>query len=111
MVMNNAEIIFAGSTDGNVYESASTDFGLVAPAKLYPLANTLDVEGSIPLRWRAAVGSSAYHVQISSDSLFASHVVVDQTVPDTFNVVSNLDTVTRFYWRVRSQNQTGTSMY
>ena len=48
-----------------------------------------------------------YQLQISTDSLFASVFVNDSTLTDTMKVVSGLGYMTKYFWRVRAQNQTG----
>jgi hypothetical protein len=111
MEMSRTGVLYAGSFDGNVYEAASTYFGPIAPVKLYPRNDTLDVRGSIALRWRQVAGSLTYHLQVSRDSVFGSGIIVDQSLPDTSRIVASLDTVTRYYWRVRSQNPIDTSIY
>jgi hypothetical protein len=48
-----------------------------------------------------------YQFQISTDSMFASTFINDSTLTDTSKVLSGLPYLTKYYWRVRAQNQTG----
>jgi hypothetical protein len=103
--------LYAATVDGLVYQRAAPDLIPVAPVKLSPPNDTLDVLGSVRLRWRRALAATGYRLQVSSDPAFVSHVLVDQVLSDTSGVVTILDTVTRVYWHVLSLNSTDTSVY
>jgi endo-1,4-beta-xylanase len=61
--------------------------------------------------WRTSDSATSYHVQVSTNSTFASSIVLDTTVIDTALQVSPLTENTRFYWRVSAANDLGTSEY
>ncbi len=111
LVMTPDGILYAGSADGFVYKSTPTNTGLVSPIKIYPRNDTADMEGPVVFRWRNAIGGTMYHLQVSSDSLFNSYMAFDESVGDTLASVSGLEGVTKFYWRVRTQNGIDTSAY
>jgi len=48
-----------------------------------------------------------YQLQISIDSLFATVFVNDSTLTDTTKIVGGMGYLTKYFWRVRAQNQTG----
>jgi hypothetical protein len=48
-----------------------------------------------------------YQFQISTDSLFASTFVSDSTLTDTTKVVGGMGYLTKYFWRVRAQNEIG----
>ena len=48
-----------------------------------------------------------YQFQISTDSLFGSFIINDSTLTDTSRIVDGLSYLTKHFWRVRAQNQTG----
>lgn len=82
------------------------------PAQLSPANNALDQLTSLTLRWHAAGGASTYHLQVGSDSTFASGLIVDDsTLVDTTKALSSLPYTTKYYWRVASKNAGGSSAY
>ncbi|MBX2977036.1 MAG: VCBS repeat-containing protein, partial [Ignavibacteriaceae bacterium] len=48
-----------------------------------------------------------YQYQLSTDSLFGSFVINDSTLTDTTKSLTGLTYLSKYYWRVRAQNQTG----
>ncbi|MBK8663005.1 MAG: fibronectin type III domain-containing protein [Ignavibacteriales bacterium] len=48
-----------------------------------------------------------YQFQVSTDSLFGTLFVNDTTLIDTSRIVNGLGYLTKYFWRVRAQNQTG----
>jgi len=48
-----------------------------------------------------------YQFQLATDSLFNTVVSNDSTLTDTIKTVNSLSYLTKYYWRVRAQNQTG----
>ncbi|NOX58106.1 MAG: S8 family serine peptidase [Planctomycetes bacterium] len=63
------------------------------------------------LSWNSAVEGVNYEVQVASDAAFTA-VVYSNTTTDTSDTVgSPLNTLTTYYWRVRSSNICGTGTY
>ncbi|MCK6615957.1 MAG: T9SS type A sorting domain-containing protein [Ignavibacteriaceae bacterium] len=48
-----------------------------------------------------------YQFQLANDALFTSIVQSDSTLTDTTKSLTGLNYLTKYYWRVRAQNQTG----
>ncbi|MBK6678998.1 MAG: fibronectin type III domain-containing protein [Ignavibacteriales bacterium] len=48
-----------------------------------------------------------YQFQLSTDSLFVSFIINDSTLTDTSKIVNGMGYLTKYFWRVRAQNQTG----
>ncbi|MDP1676629.1 MAG: putative collagen-binding domain-containing protein, partial [Bacteroidota bacterium] len=81
------------------------------PTLLSPLNNGLNLSTSQTLKWNTASNATSYHVQISTDSLFATSFVNDSTLIDTSRAIVSLNTNTTYFWRVRSQNSVGKSSF
>jgi hypothetical protein len=65
---------------------------------------------SLTFRWHPASQATSYRLTVSTDSTFASGLVLDDsTLADTSATVSGLAYSTEFYWRVRGQNAAGVS--
>ena len=85
---------------------------LAAPVLVSPVNNAASLPTSVALLWRKAEGASEYHLQVSTDSSFATGMVVnDSTVTDTTRTVAGLAHDVRYHWRVRSKNASETSPY
>jgi transposase-like protein len=63
------------------------------------------------LVWNASVGATAYRLQVSTDSNFATTVIDDSSLTTTNRTISGLSTYTTYYWRVSARNRGGTSAY
>jgi hypothetical protein len=108
----------AKSADGRSIGAYSPTWSFVtvppppaATTLLMPADGSTNVSRTLQLRWRSASGADTYGLQIATDSLFASTVVNDTTVRDTVYQPAGLQGMQRFYWRVRSINPGGTSVY
>ncbi len=79
-----------------------------APQLLSPASGTTNLAVSQTLRWSKVASAISYHVQLGTDSLFASGIVLeDSTVTDTTKAVSGLAEGTKYFWRVRTKNVSG----
>ncbi|MGA9118076.1 MAG: T9SS type A sorting domain-containing protein [Bacteroidota bacterium] len=85
----------------------------VAPALLAPAASAVDQPLALTLRWGTTEPISlTYHVQVSTDQTFATNLVVDDsTLVDTTKAISGLANSTKYYWRVRGKNASGSGAY
>jgi hypothetical protein len=59
------------------------------------------------LQWNASSGATLYHVALSTDSTFASSIVMDSNISATSKQVSSLLYITKYYWRARAKNAGG----
>jgi hypothetical protein len=94
--------------------SARWNFKTVLPAPLlaFPENGANNQQLTVTLRWRKVTAATSYAVQVASDSTFNSGMLVnDSTLTDTSRVVLNLAYATTFYWRARSRNGEGASLY
>ncbi|MBP1654322.1 MAG: Por secretion system C-terminal sorting protein, partial [Bacteroidetes bacterium] len=86
--------------------------GLDQVALVAPADGVVNLPRSVELSWFATPGATAYHVQLSPDSLFGSGLVLDeQQVVDTFLVAPDLAHDTRYFWRVAAQNADGAGSF
>jgi len=54
---------------------------------------------------------SNYWFEIVKDTVSLSGIIKDEVVVDTFKTIANLDYLTKYYWRIKSKNQTGWSEF
>jgi Secretion system C-terminal sorting domain len=75
-----------------------------APVLLFPTLNAqYERTDSIALQWHASPLASGYVVQISTGPSFSGLLASDSTTDTTFNFTS-LENFKKYYWRVRSYN-------
>ena len=81
------------------------------PVLVSPLNNAVGQNLSLTLAWNKSVTAANYRVQVATDSLFAGLIVNDSTLTDSTRVVSGLNPLTNYWWRVNAKNIGGTSSY
>jgi len=81
------------------------------PVLVSPLTGAIGVAQPISLKWFSSQRASTYHLHIARDSMFSNLVVNDSTITDTSRVISGLENLTTYYWRVSSSNIGGTSSH
>lgn len=82
-----------------------------APALLLPVDLATDEPVNLDLVWNPSPTAASYHLQMATDSLFASLVLNDSTLTDTTRTASSLSHLTRYFWRVRAKNSGGWSPF
>ncbi len=86
----------------DVAASAPSTFALDSPANA-----ASNVALAPQLHWAAAATAANYRIEIATDAGFA-HIVYAATSPSTTHSVGiNLDSATRFFWRVIAKNPCG----
>jgi len=80
------------------------------PVLLLPPNHATGQPLTVNLSWQPSPGASYYRVQVSLDSLFSS-LVTDSTLPSTNITIGPLAGSTKYFWRVRASNTSGTSSY
>ena len=86
--------------------------GLDQVALVSPADGAVDQPVAVELSWHPTAGATAYHVQVSPDSLFGSGLVLDdQNVSDTARAVAGLANDTEYFWRVAAKNGDGSGSY
>jgi subtilisin family serine protease len=81
-----------------------------APSLVSPPNGALNVSQQATLTWNAAAQGANYTVQIATDAAF-SNIVESASVSGTSYTTANLNSSTRYYWRVQSANTCGTGSY
>jgi len=104
------------SLDRNYNESTMSNVLQVNPPPIpvlaFPLNNSNNISDTVILRWNYPALASSYSLQISKVPSFDSLVVINQiNIADTFKVITGLEGLIQYYWRVNSTNAGGTSNY
>lgn len=82
-----------------------------APVLSSPANGATNQPSDLSFVWNAAAGATSYRIQVATDSLFVYRVLDDSTVSGSSRSISALQDTTRFYWRVRGKNSSGSGAY
>jgi len=102
------------NVDGNGSFASAWTFStlLSAPAQLSPQNGTNGLPTSLTIRWNRVLNATTYHLQLGTDSTFASGLVKnDSTIVDSQRVVSGISIGTRYFWHVRARNAGGGGVF
>ena len=88
-----------------ITRTGSNDTVPKAPTLVSPVSGTQNVPGSKQVKWTSVSDAIIYHLDVSTDSLFAT-TFISKDVPPTpiFSSVTGLQGSTTYYWRVKSCN-------
>lgn len=81
------------------------------PLLLSPADEAIDVTFPVTLAWSSGARAEAYDIQISIDSTFVTLVVDDTALVVLTLSPIGLQSLTKYYWRVRSSNIGGKSPF
>lgn len=99
----------------SAYTTRNSFTTIIAPPAIPSLVQPSDDASGLAvvqlLQWNPAGAAQSYRVQMATDSLFASIVMDDSTVVTTSRQTDSLDIGTSYYWRVRSKNTSGESLW
>ncbi len=84
-------------------------FYLAPPFLLQPLNNSTDQSLELTLTWSEKAEGTSYIFQISKNSNFSSLITFDSSLSQNFINIKGLNNITKYYWRVKAKNSTGTS--
>jgi hypothetical protein len=62
------------------------------------------------IKWRKIPDATKYYLQVSTDSLFSVYTLRDSLLTDTAKYIY-LNKLTKYYWRVKTMNQVGSSVF
>ncbi len=82
---------------------------IASPVQVFPANNSINQTTPIALRWGAVNGAIRYSLQVSTSPVFLGFVVNDTTITDTFRIVSNLQSNTKYHWRLSATGNEGKS--
>jgi hypothetical protein len=75
-----------------------------------PLNGATSISLTPTLAWDSTAYTRSYHLQIASDSLFSSPLVIDSALTaDSMTIASSLVNSTKYFWRVTAANTGGIS--
>ncbi|KAF0160950.1 MAG: hypothetical protein FD188_1171 [Ignavibacteria bacterium] len=77
---------------------------LPTPVLKSPANNSIDQLLSPTLIWHKSQYADKYKLQVAKDANFANIVFEDSTITDTTKQITNLEAVTKYFWRVRAKN-------
>jgi parallel beta-helix repeat protein len=77
---------------------------LAASVQAFPADNSVNQPLQLPLKWNKNPEAAAYSLQVSTDSAFGTFIVNENSVADTFKIMSSLQYGEKYYWRIRSDN-------
>lgn len=84
---------------------------LTEPEITYPFDNSADISPTTILNWTKIDKAETYSIEVSLDSTFSKIFYSENGIKDTSAQVSGLNTFTKYYWRVRSENNLATSSW
>ncbi len=98
----------------NYYSSMITVLmNLTQPLLISPANNSIGNLSDLSFTWNKSPGASGYRFQLAADSLFSSILINDSTLSgtDSVRLVSGLNALTWYYWRMNSKSPNGTSLW
>jgi len=81
------------------------------PLAISPLDNSLNQKDTTLIVWNNSNGSSYNRLQLALTETFDSITHQSNEIVDTFKAVTDLDGLTKYYWRVSALNIAGESEY
>ena len=93
------------------YSTQTTSSKPSAPSLKSPVLGETGVDLNVTLDWVASNGASTYTLQLSEDSNLGSYLVNKSGLTSTNYSVSNLQSNTKYYWRVSASNSSGASSW
>jgi hypothetical protein len=82
------------------------------PVLISPAPGAEGQPTAVTFRWHAVAGASSYHLQLATDSTFATGLVKnDSTLADTTRIVVGLAEGTNYFWRVRATTTLGKTLF
>lgn len=100
--MNKLKMIITYNLSGQIPPSQPI---LVSPAN-----GSMNVSTTLNLSWTKVNGANLYHLQIAKDSNFSILIYNDSTIQTNSRTVQ-LQSKTKYFWRVRAKNNAGWSSY
>jgi photosystem II stability/assembly factor-like uncharacterized protein len=100
---------FAAGVNGLIYKY--NRFLVSAPQLLAPPNGVTGIDTSVSLSWQDLDGAKTYDLQVSNHPDFSQLVIDETQLTSTTYTVTGLFTNTLYYWRVRGNNATGSSLW
>ncbi len=81
----------------------------LAPILSSPSSGLIDVTLPPTLSWNASATATSYALQISTDAGFSNLIYNNSGFTETSQVITGLNYLTKYYWRVNATSSNGTS--
>jgi hypothetical protein len=98
---------YAGTLGQSVWRCISLLPLPIAPELLSPANNSNDIQLNPNLVWSKPEYATGYNVILATDSLFTNIIIDDSLLIDTTKSLTNLATLTNYYWKVRAKDSAG----
>jgi aqualysin 1 len=100
-----------GSSDWSTVWSFSTASAvtLTAPVLVSPADGATGLGTNVKLVWNKVTGAATYQLQVSTAADFSTTVLSRTNLTGTTLTVTKLRTRTKYYWRLRAVNSTGST--
>ena len=82
---------------------------LVTPSLFSPSNGAINISVPTTLTWQPVVGADSYGLQVSQVNTFSSFIFNQSGLATTSKQISDLSSLTTYYWRVNSTNSLGKS--
>lgn len=86
-----------------VLKTATLSTITAGPALTSPADQSTIMQLNPTLAWSAVTNATQYTLQVSTDSLFSSFVLVDSSLTNPTKLLSGLTNATTYYWRTRAK--------
>jgi len=83
----------------------------LAPLQITPLNNSTNNPINLNLVWNKPLYAESFNVIIANDSTFSSIIINDSLLTDSIKVLTNLNTLTKYYWKVRAKGSSGWGLF
>jgi hypothetical protein len=88
-----------------------TETGPSKPTLSNPPNLTRNLNTTVNFNWSSIQGAQSYDLQYSTDGLFITTVTTTNNILTNSKEITTLSNGLKYYWRVRSKNQSGVSSY
>lgn len=104
--------IYTGNLGNGVWRRPLTELIIpTVPSLITPVNNSIGQSLSLNLVWTKTQLSTKYRLLLAADSMFTNVVVNDSLLSDSIKNISNLNTLTNYFWKVSAGNTAGWSSY
>ncbi len=104
-----AHIVWYDDRDGNneIYYKRTVPPIPIVPTLVSPVNNSTGQPLNLNLIWNKTQYSTKYRVLLATDSLFNNVILNDSLLTDSVKSLTNLNTLTNYYWKVNAGNSSG----
>ncbi|WP_157370291.1 fibronectin type III domain-containing protein [Aquiflexum balticum] len=100
-----------GSSDFSETWKFETLKGPTAPNLVSPADGQPNMDTSVRLEWETVIGADSYRLHVSDTRDFSVRIIDQANISENLFSLQNLEEGKIYYWRVRSSNKAGNSIY